>query len=111
MAMQSKSSLASRLTGLVISMGVLPPAVVLVTAHGGPNFELTLGALGFCSLVSVAAGLWLIQSIARPLALMTGPAARLAKGDTAHSLEHRSTDELGALADALRELIDYLQHA
>ncbi len=107
--MKSNLTLASRLTALVLMMGGFPPLVVVLSSHDAPGFRLTLGALLFCSAAAVVWGLWVVRSIVRPLEEMTRAASLIAKGDADQSVEHRSTDELGKLADALRSLIEYFR--
>lgn len=79
-------------------------AVAASQARWGMQLALVLG-----TLFVLGSGLWIALSVTRPLAAMTGVAARVAQGDVEAVLEYRSADELGVLADALRSCIDYMQ--
>jgi methyl-accepting chemotaxis protein len=62
--------------------------------------------------VALLAGLFAIlvwRSIAHPLRRMRTAAQRIADGDVGHTLEHHSNDELGALADAFRQMTTRLR--
>jgi methyl-accepting chemotaxis protein len=107
--MQYHLSLASRLTVLILASAGVPPLIVAVTAPDSGGHQVTLLAL---SCFAVAAALWglsTVQRLARPLDELTRVATQLGKGDADQAIEHRSADELGKLADALRETIDYMR--
>ncbi len=53
-------------------------------------------------------GVVLARSITRPMALMADAAKGLADGQMDQAIDHRSGDEIGALADAFRTLISNL---
>ncbi|MGD2062108.1 MAG: methyl-accepting chemotaxis protein [Nitrospirota bacterium] len=68
------------------------------------------------TIASVIAGMLGIATFAllviralRPLNPMVNTARRIALGDIHQVISHRSNDEVGALADAFRESIDYIQ--
>jgi len=68
------------------------------------------------TVVSVGAGMlgiatfaWLVLGALRPLTAMVETARRIALGDIHQEINHRSSDEVGALATAFRESIDYIQ--
>jgi methyl-accepting chemotaxis protein len=65
----------------------------------------------FAVATAIALGLgWAItRSITKPLAKMTIAASRIADGDIVQQIDHVSHNELGALAEAFRELIEYIQ--
>jgi methyl-accepting chemotaxis protein len=107
--MQNHPSLASRLTALVLATAGVPPLVIAVTAQDSAGYRVTLLAL---SCFSVAAALWglsTVQRLARTLDELTRGATLLGRGDAELGIEHRSTDELGRLADALREAGTYVR--
>jgi methyl-accepting chemotaxis protein len=56
-------------------------------------------------------GLFLTLSITRPIERLKEIALRVAKGEVEQTVEHRSTDEIGDLAESFRSLIDYIQGA
>jgi methyl-accepting chemotaxis protein len=60
-------------------------------------------------LASMVLGFYLTLSITRPLQVVTNAAARIAEGDVEQKVEHHSRDELGALADAFRAMVAYVQ--
>jgi methyl-accepting chemotaxis protein len=107
--MQLTISLAWRLTGLVLVMGILPPFLVAITLHDVADYQLPLAALGVFAIGSIVGGSWIVRRIIRPLEEMARAAEMLSKGDADQVLAHRSRDELGKLADALRELIQYMR--
>jgi methyl-accepting chemotaxis protein len=65
---------------------------------------------GFAVLATALAVAWtLTRSITKPLSEVTAAAQRLAVGDVDIRIEHRSTDELGVLADSVRDAAGYLR--
>ncbi|MBI5546331.1 MAG: MCP four helix bundle domain-containing protein, partial [Deltaproteobacteria bacterium] len=69
----------------------------------------TATALAGIVLLALGLGLYLTFSITRPLKQMAQIAKGLAQGNVDQSIELRSEDEVGQLADAFRETIDYIQ--
>lgn len=64
---------------------------------------LTMGLIGIV--------LWVVvKRTTRPLLDMASAAERIAVGDIDQSIEYRSEDEVGALANAFRGMIDYLRN-
>jgi len=68
-----------------------------------------LASLVGTSLLALALGVFLARSITRPLTKMTEVARALARGDVNQSVEHRSGDETGQLAESFRQTIGYIQ--
>ncbi|MGC4121023.1 MAG: methyl-accepting chemotaxis protein [Myxococcales bacterium] len=60
-------------------------------------------------LASLVLGIWLARAITEPLRQMMEAAQALSRGDIDQSIDHRSEDETGKLADSLRDTIDYIQ--
>jgi len=64
--------------------------------------------------IPVLLALWLFVgfyiSVIEALQIMKGAANRIAQGDVSQSVEHRSSDEMGELAEAFRSTISYLQN-
>jgi methyl-accepting chemotaxis protein len=60
-------------------------------------------------LAALGLGFFLTLSITGPLSRITGAAASIAQGDLDQTVDHRSGDELGQLADSFRELVDYIK--
>jgi len=58
----------------------------------------------------VLAGLFVRRTIARPLRRMAATAREIAAGHLDQEVTHRSTDEIGTLADAFREMVSYLNN-
>lgn len=79
---------------------------VLVPAHELREFTLLLGALGLLALGGAV--LLVIRRVTKPLETISHVATRIANGDLSGSLDHRSEDEIGVLADAFRSMRDRL---
>ena len=64
-----------------------------------------------CSLVPLVllSGLWIVRSIARPVAALTRGTAVVAGGDLSHRIGSASDDELGRLAGAFDRMTESLQ--
>ena len=62
------------------------------------------------AILAIVLGWAITSSITKPLAKMTTAASRIADGDIVQQIDHVSKDELGALAEAFRELIEYIQN-
>jgi len=54
-------------------------------------------------------GWFITLSITRPIEKLKHAARRLAEGDVEQTIAHRGNDEIGALADAFRALVSYIQ--
>jgi methyl-accepting chemotaxis protein len=61
------------------------------------------------TILAIGLGWAITRSITKPLAKMTIAASRIADGDVVQQIDHVSRNELGALAEAFRELIEYIQ--
>jgi len=61
------------------------------------------------AILAIVLGWAITSSITKPLAKMTMAASRIADGDIVQQIDHVSKDELGTLAEAFRELIEYIQ--
>jgi methyl-accepting chemotaxis protein len=107
--MQLTVSLSGRLTALVLVMGAVPPLLVGTMLHDAADYPLTISVLTCFAIALVAGGLLIVRRIIRPLEEMARAAEMLSKGDAEQVVMHRSSDELGRLADALRELIQYMR--
>ena len=70
--------------------------------------NLTIAALVVAVLLGSAVGFWLIGSITGPLGAAIGAARRIAEGDLSHSIEVDSTNEMGRLLSALKDMSAYL---
>jgi methyl-accepting chemotaxis protein len=82
-----------------------PAAEVSGDAHAiGRNLLLASAVL---LLAIVAIGLWLGKKAVEPISHLTSVANRLASGDFAQEVRYEGEDELGELAKAFRELIEY----
>ncbi|MGC4121022.1 MAG: methyl-accepting chemotaxis protein [Myxococcales bacterium] len=68
-----------------------------------------IGSSIFAFLLALALGVFLTRSITGPLAKMNAAADAISRGDIDQSIDHRSEDETGKLADSLRDTIDYIQ--
>ncbi len=72
------------------------------TAQGVPLFTL---------LLIFAFGFFLARSVTKPLAEITAAAAEIAQGSIQQQITYESQDEMGALASAFRNLIQYFRTA
>jgi len=70
--------------------------------------RLTMVSVG-AGMLGIATFAWLVLRALRPLTAMVETARRIALGDIHQEIRHRSSDEIGALATAFRESIDYIQ--
>ncbi|MBI5103153.1 MAG: HAMP domain-containing protein [Nitrospirae bacterium] len=65
------------------------------------------------SLISIMSGLglgiFLSRSISRPIKKLAGMAGKTAEGDLSYEVDIKRTDEIGALADAFRDMSSYLR--
>ncbi len=73
------------------------------------NYILWLG-FGFL-LVSVFLAWYMARTIARPVMQLADMAQEVAQGDVSQKISIQSSDEVGKLAGAFNEMIDYLQEA
>jgi len=75
--------------------------------HSSRTFLLFLSVGGV--LVGVALGVVISRSIAKPLGQIADIARHISMGDVNQAVEHRSGDEVGALADSFRALVVYIR--
>ena len=61
------------------------------------------------TLLTIVVALFLGHRIGRRLASITQVAEKLTRGDLEQQLDYRSPDEIGRLAEAFRQLIEYIQ--
>ena len=62
----------------------------------------------FGLLLAIIVGIWLIRAISAPLRVAVNIAASVAAGDLTQSIDVRSTDEIGQLMQALKNMNDRL---
>lgn len=72
------------------------------------NLALIIGTL-FAAGISVLIAVLLANSISRPIREMSVVAQRISKGELDASIEVKSKDEVGVLAGAFREMVEYLR--
>jgi methyl-accepting chemotaxis protein len=60
-------------------------------------------------LIGLGLGVFIARSISRPLGHLAEAAQQIALGDLGRSVDYRSGDEVGSLAESFRELISYIQ--
>jgi methyl-accepting chemotaxis protein len=73
------------------------------TKHSLEQQRSTAGIVFAVVLVAaLVLGFLTVRSIARPVRRMTDALVRMAAGDLSHEVQHRSQDEIGRMADALR---------
>ncbi|QRK11053.1 methyl-accepting chemotaxis protein [Archangium violaceum] len=126
-ALSSDSALTGRVSSEVLGTGTIEVVVpirvgetvtpwalavfapldkVLAPAHELRQFTLLLGVLSLLALG--IAVLLVIRRITKPLETISSVATRIANGDLTVTLDHRSEDEIGVLADAFRSMRDRL---
>jgi methyl-accepting chemotaxis protein len=74
------------------------------TFRSNRTLLITLSAVGV--LLGLGLGMFIASSIARPLGLIAAAARNIAVGDVNQKIEFHSGDEVGALAEAFRAVID-----
>jgi methyl-accepting chemotaxis protein len=73
------------------------------------TLKILLGITAAGLLVGMTLAWTIGRGISRPLRSMTEAAGKIVHGDIDQRITHRSEDEAGLLAQAFRELIDYIQ--
>ncbi|HEX6042715.1 methyl-accepting chemotaxis protein, partial [Longimicrobium sp.] len=92
-------------TGITWSLAItVPRAKVLARARALQAFTLGLGVLTLLLVGGVL--VVLVRRLTAPLRTLSGVALDVAAGDVSGQVEHRSEDEIGALADAFRAIVD-----
>ncbi len=82
-------------------------AATRAAAHRRATMAITLALAGM--VVGLFVAWWIARSVTRPVGEMTRAARCIAEGDLEQEVTHRSTDELGSLAESFRALITYLK--
>lgn len=80
-----------------------------VNSKASTQVPLFLGIGLVMTLVAAAAGFVISRSISRPLTELAGAARSIASGDVDQRIAHDGKDEIGVLARAFRDLIDYMR--
>ncbi|MBV9772586.1 MAG: HAMP domain-containing protein, partial [Gemmatimonadetes bacterium] len=83
----------------------LPTEKVLAQARELRNFTILMGVLTLLTLAGVV--VVLVRRVTGPLVRIAGVARRIALGDVSGDVEHRSEDEIGQVAGALRDIVEY----
>jgi methyl-accepting chemotaxis protein len=71
--------------------------------------NLVFMVLGFAVAIGIFMAVMVSKMIANPLRVMQEVAGKLALGDANQNITHESKDEVGMLADSLRQVVDYNQ--
>jgi methyl-accepting chemotaxis protein len=66
--------------------------------------NLTIAAIVLATLLGIVAGVWLVRSITAPLSVAIRTAGEIAGGNLAQQIEVDSTNEMGQLLKALKEM-------
>ena len=66
--------------------------------------DLTVAAVILATLFGIAIGVWLVRSITLPLGVAIGVAGEIAAGNLAQDIQVDSTNELGRLLQALKDM-------
>ncbi|MGZ4814257.1 MAG: methyl-accepting chemotaxis protein [Terriglobales bacterium] len=91
-----------RLAALNTKMGTV--ASDELTAAANASFMACIVVAFVGVIVAIALGVTLTMMITRPMKKMTEAAETIALGDVKHTVDYRSGDEIGALADAFRKM-------
>ena len=75
--------------------------------HGSRTFMLILVVAGV--LVGLGLGVFIANSISRPLGQLAEAAKQISLGDVNQKIDHASGDEVGSLAESFRALIGYIK--
>ena len=76
------------------------------TYQSSRTLLLSIVAVGI--LVGLGLGLIVTRSITKPISIIAATARSISQGDVNQKVDHRSGDEIGALADSFRVLVDYV---
>ena len=76
--------------------------------HSARN--MVIGVLAFAVAMGIFLAMSVSRMIANPLRSMQEVAEKLALGDADQKIVHESKDEVGSLADSLRQVVDYNQN-
>ncbi len=79
------------------------------TAAADSTSNVMTAVAGLLTAFAVAIGLLLTISITRPMRKIMEVARAVSRGEVDQSVDHRSKDEIGQLADSFRESIAYIQ--
>jgi methyl-accepting chemotaxis protein len=83
-----------------------------LTASANRASKLVIAFVIFGVLVAIAIGLLLTRAITSPIRLVTEIAQRMAIGDFSQTIDYRSADELGVMAESFRTMSDTIrEHA
>jgi methyl-accepting chemotaxis protein len=66
--------------------------------------NLTIGAIVLATVLGIIAGVWLVRSITAPLSVAIRTAGEIAGGNLAQQIEVDSTNEMGQLLKALKDM-------
>ena len=77
------------------------------SVQSGTITMVTASILGF--IVAVIVGTLLTLSTTKPIGKMVEVANKIAVGDVEQNIDHKSGDEIGILANSLRQMVDYIK--
>jgi methyl-accepting chemotaxis protein len=109
LAEQARSLKADLLVLTQRLTGNLHAEISSVARSSARQVMISIGAFVWFVAVSLFL-IWMTVRIVRPLGTMTEVAARISKGDVNQEVEHQSGDEIGALAGAFRDMLDYIKN-
>ena len=94
-------------TGRWSVITVAPTGEMMAAADRLRNILLGIGIAAL--LILIAAVVYAATRVSRPITTLAASADRISEGDLDVSVTHQSGDEVGAMADAFRRMVDYLQ--
>ncbi len=100
------SALVDQLLDLNMKMAAQISEDITATSHSA--FIACLVCVSIGVVLAIALGVAITLMITRPMNKMTGAATLIAKGDLSQTVDYRSGDELGALAEAFRNMVSLL---
>jgi methyl-accepting chemotaxis protein len=94
-------------TGKWSVVTVAPESEMMASANSLRDILLVIGVLAL--LVLVGAIVFVATRVSRPIVALAASADRIAEGDLDVTVTHTSKDEVGAMAEAFRRMVAYLQ--
>lgn len=103
-------TLTQKLVIFVLALALIEGGLMggLLHAAGAQRPGFVLLAAGVGAFLTALVGLFVVRQVTRPLAKLSRAARQIGDGDLRAPITFRSADELGDLADALREMQTHL---
>ncbi|HWA74140.1 MAG TPA: methyl-accepting chemotaxis protein [Polyangiaceae bacterium] len=105
---QIDATIAALHNAMEVERRQLREATASATSQASGAHRVMWTAIALGALAAFTLGMLLTLSITRPIEQLKKAALALAEGDIEQNIEHKSADEIGALAESFRKLIDYI---